>query len=115
MLGNKAVDQVVPETRVAVIDVAAVLLVFFSVRFLRRPRDPKRAQSMVDQMADRFVGGDGIVERAQHWRTGGFIPLAMKDISVTSPSRSAYIVDRVSARRAADCPPPSTCWQCAVT
>jgi hypothetical protein len=25
--------------------------VFFSVRFLRRPRDPERAQHMVDQMS----------------------------------------------------------------
>jgi hypothetical protein len=31
--------------------VLAVSLVFVIVRFLRRPRDPKRAQSMIDQMS----------------------------------------------------------------
>jgi hypothetical protein len=53
VLGNKAASTTsYPKPWVAVIDiVAAVLLVLFSVQFLRRPRDPKRAQSMVDQMS----------------------------------------------------------------
>jgi threonine/homoserine/homoserine lactone efflux protein len=53
VLGNKAASTTsYPKPWVAVIDIiAALLLVFFSVRFLRRPRDPKRAQSMVDQMS----------------------------------------------------------------
>ena len=53
VLGNKAASTTsYPKPWVAVIDIiAALLLVFFSVRFLRRPRDPERAQSMVDQMS----------------------------------------------------------------
>ena len=53
VLGNKAASTTsYPKPPVAVIDVvAAVLLVVFGVLFLRRPRDPKRAQRMVDQMS----------------------------------------------------------------
>ena len=53
VLGDKAASTTSsPKPWVAVIDIiAALLLVFFSVRFLRRPRDPNRAQSMVDQMS----------------------------------------------------------------
>ena len=54
LLGNKAASTTLyPKPWVAVIGIVArfFLLVFFSVRFLRRPRDPKRAQSMVDQMS----------------------------------------------------------------
>jgi hypothetical protein len=45
VLGNKAASSTShPKPWVAVTDiVAALFLVFFIVRFLRRPRDPKRA------------------------------------------------------------------------
>ena len=53
VLGNKAASTTsYPKPWVAVIDIAAALfLVFFGVRFLRRPRNAKRAQGMVDQMS----------------------------------------------------------------
>lgn len=49
VLGNKAASATsYPKPWVAVIDIfLALFLVFFIVRFLRRPRDPKRAQGMV--------------------------------------------------------------------
>lgn len=41
-----------PKTWVAIVDVlAALVLVFFVVRFLRRPRNPKRVERMVEQMS----------------------------------------------------------------
>jgi len=97
VLGNKAASTTsYPKPWVAVIDViAALLLVFFSVRFLRRPRDPKRAQSMVDQMS-KIAASPWIAivaAGATLANPGGFIPLAMKDISETNPSTTEYLVE----------------------
>src|SRR6201985_3271894 len=85
VLGNKAASATsYPKPWVAVFDiVAAVFLVFFIVRFLRRPRDPKRAQSMAEQVSKIAsspwiaIAGAG----AALANPGGFIPIAMK----TSP------------------------------
>jgi hypothetical protein len=93
VLGNKAASTTsYPKPWVAVIDIiAALLLVFFSVRFLRRPRDPKRAQSMVDQMS-KIASSPWIAivaAGATLANPGGFIPLAMKDISETNEVFSA--------------------------
>ena len=100
VLGNKAASTTsYPKPWVAVIDiVAAVLLVFFIVRFLRRPRDPKRAQGMVDKMS-KIASSPWIAivaAGATLANPGGFIPLAMKDISETNPSTTTeYVVDWV--------------------
>src|SRR5271170_1953821 len=53
LLGNKAASTTsYPKPWVAVIDIILALsLVFFIVRFLRRPRDPERVQAMADQMS----------------------------------------------------------------
>src|SRR3974377_2009698 len=54
VLGNKAASHgtTEPKTWVAVFDiVAGVLLLIWVVRLARRPRDPKRAESMVAQMS----------------------------------------------------------------
>ena len=70
---------------------------FFSVRFLRRPRDPKRAQGMVDQMS-KIASSPWIAivaAGATLANPGGFIPIALKDISETNPSTTGYIVDWV--------------------
>src|SRR5271163_1248819 len=41
-----------PKTWVAIVDVvSSVIVLFFVVRFLRRPRDPKKVASMIDQMS----------------------------------------------------------------
>src|ERR1700722_5807220 len=99
VLGNKAASTTsYPKPWVAVIDIiAALLLVFFSVRFLRRPRDPKRAQSMADQMS-KIASSPWIAivaAGATLANPGGFIPIAMKDISETNPSTTGYIVEWV--------------------
>ena len=99
VLGNKAASTTsYPKPWVAVIDIiAALFLVFFIVRFLRRPRDPKRAQSMVDQMS-KIASSPWIViagAGAALANPGGFIPIAMKDISETNPSTTGYIVEWV--------------------
>ena len=100
VLGSKAASTTsYPKPWVAVIDIiAAVLLVLFSVRFLRRPRDPKRAQTMVDKMS-KIASSPWIAivaAGATLANPGGFIPLAMKDISETNPSTTTeYVVDWV--------------------
>ena len=74
--------------------IAALLLVLFSVRFLRLPRDPKRVQSMIDQMS-KIASSPWIAivaAGAALANPGGFIPLAMKEISETNPSTTGYIV-----------------------
>ena len=98
VLGKAASSTSYPKPWVAVIDiVAALFLVFFIVRFLRRPRDPKRAQSMADQVSKiasspwiAIVGAGAALANP-----GGFIPLAMKSISETNPDTAKYIVDWV--------------------
>jgi uncharacterized membrane protein len=99
VLGDKAASATsYPKPWIAVIDIiAALLLVFFSVRFLRRPRDPKRAQGMVDQMS-KIASSPWIAivaAGAALANPGGFIPLAIKDISETNPSTNGYIVEWV--------------------
>lgn len=51
VLGNAATSSKpnTPKTWVAIVDVvASVIVLFFVVRFLRRPRDPKRVAGMID-------------------------------------------------------------------
>ena len=99
VLGDKAASATsYPKPWVAVVDIVlAFSLVFFSLRFLRRPRDPKRAQSMVDQMS-KIASSPWIAivaAGATLANPGGFIPIAMKDISETNPSTAGYVVDWV--------------------
>jgi Sap, sulfolipid-1-addressing protein len=83
-----------PKTWVAVFDVvAAVALLVFVVHALRRPQDPARVQSMMDQMrkvaespAVAIVGAGATLANA-----GAFIPIALKDISELDPSAIEYI------------------------
>ena len=99
VLGDKAASATsYPKPWVSVVDIVlAFSLVFFSVRFLRRPRDPKRAQSMVDQMS-KIASSPWIAivaAGATLANPGGFIPIALKDISETNPSRTGFIVEWV--------------------
>jgi hypothetical protein len=87
-----------PKTWVAVIDVVAALVVlFFVIRFLRRPRDPKRVAGMIDQMTK--VTSSPVIAIVAAGATlanpGAFIPLALKDISERNPSAGQYIVEWV--------------------
>jgi hypothetical protein len=85
-----------PKTWVAIFDVvAAVALLVFVVRALRRPQDPERVQSMMDQMrkvaaspAVAIVGAGATLANA-----GAFIPIALKDISELDPSTIEYILE----------------------
>ncbi len=87
-----------PKTWVAVVDiVAAVVLVAVVIRFLRRPRDPERAEAMIRRMSEissspavAIIGAGAALANP-----GGFIPLALKDISETNPSAAQYIIEWV--------------------
>ncbi len=87
-----------PKTWVAIVDlVAAAVVLFLVVRFLRRPRDPKRVAGMIDQMSR--VASSPVIAIIAAGATlanpGAFIPLALKDISETNPSAGQYIVEWV--------------------
>jgi hypothetical protein len=99
VLGNKAASTTsYPKPWVAVLDIVlALALAFFIVRFVRRPRDPKRAQSMINQMS-KVASSPWIAivaAGATLANPGGFIPIALKAISETNPSTTEYIVDWV--------------------
>jgi hypothetical protein len=85
-----------PMTWVAIVDVvAAVLLIGWVARVMRRPRDPERAAAMMQQM--RKVTGSRALAIVGAGATlanpGGFIPLALKEISELDPSRAEYVAD----------------------
>jgi len=85
-----------PKTWVAVIDVIAAVVIFgLVVRYARRPPNPARTQSMMDQMNKlatapilAIIGAGATLANP-----GGFIPLALKDISETDPSAAQYMVE----------------------
>lgn len=100
VLGNDAASTKAntPKTWVAIVDVVAgVVVLFFVVRFLRRPRDPKRVASMIDQMSK--VASSPVIAIIAAGATlanpGALIPLALKDISETNPSTAEYIAEWV--------------------
>ncbi len=84
-----------PKTWVAAIDVlAGVLLFVYVVRALRRPRNPRRAEAMVERMS-RLASSPAIAivaAGATLANPGGFIPLALKEISQLGPSAARYCV-----------------------
>jgi uncharacterized membrane protein len=98
VLGNAAASSnssEAPPTWVAIIDVVAgVLLLVYVVRALRRPRDPKRVAGMVEKMS-KLASSPAIAvvaAGATLANPGGFIPIALKDISQLNPSTAEYIV-----------------------
>jgi hypothetical protein len=85
-----------PKTWVAVVDlVAAALIVIYVVRALRRPADPARTAGMVDKMSS--VASSPAIAIVAAGATlanpGGFIPLALKEISELGASGAQYAVD----------------------
>lgn len=98
VIGNKAASHhtSTPKTWVAIFDiVAGGLLLIWVLRLVRRPRDAKRAESMLAQMS-KIASSPAIVivgAGAALANPGGFIPIALKDISQTNPSAARYIVD----------------------
>jgi threonine/homoserine/homoserine lactone efflux protein len=87
-----------PKTWVAIMDlVAAGLLLAFVVRAMRRPRDSERAAETLQRMekvtasrAIAIVGAGAVLANP-----GGFIPLALKEISELDPSHAEYVADWV--------------------
>jgi Sap, sulfolipid-1-addressing protein len=97
VIGDAAASNTsTPKTWVAIVDViaAAVLLVVVA-RIARRPPDPARMTAMIDRMSKlatapiAAIAGAG----AALANPGGFIPLALKDISETNPSAYGYVVE----------------------
>jgi hypothetical protein len=84
-----------PKTWVSIVDVVAgVLLLIWVVRALRRPRDPKRTADAIAQMS-KISSSPAIAvvaAGATLANPGGFIPIALKDISQLKPSTSQYIL-----------------------
>jgi Sap, sulfolipid-1-addressing protein len=83
-----------PKTWVAIVDVVAGALVLaWVVRALRRPRDPKRTAAMMSQI-EKVTASPAIAvvgAGATLANPGGFIPIALKDISELDPSRTEYV------------------------
>lgn len=85
-----------PKTWVAVLDlILGALVLIYVVVFLRRPRDPARLQSMIERMSKlasapllAILGAGAALANP-----GGFIPIALKDISELNPSTIQYAVD----------------------
>ena len=78
----------------AIVDiVAGVLLLAYVARALRRPRDPKRIADAIQKMSK--VSSSPAIAVVAAGATlanpGGFIPLALKDISQLNPSAGGYI------------------------
>jgi Sap-like sulfolipid-1-addressing protein len=99
VIGDAAASNTsTPKTWVAVVDVVAgVLLALYVVRMMRRPPNPEQAASMIERMgkvasspAIAIVGAGAMLANP-----GGFIPLALKEISETDPSAAEYLTEWV--------------------
>jgi hypothetical protein len=84
-----------PKTWVAVLDVIlAVVIAAWVIRSSRRPPNPAQMQGMIDKMSGlatapiAAIAGAG----AALANPGGFIPLALKDISETNPTSVGYAI-----------------------
>jgi uncharacterized membrane protein len=97
VLGNAAASSngsSEPPTWVAIVDVVAgVLLLVYVARALRRPRDPRRTAAAIKRMSK--ISSSPTVAIVAAGATlanpGGFIPIALKDISQLNPSAGGYI------------------------
>jgi len=101
VLGNAAASPKPsePKTWVAIVDVVAgALVLFFTVRLVKRPANPERAAGMIEQMSK--VASSPVIAIVAAGATlanpGAFIPLALKDISETNPTAAQYIWEWVA-------------------
>jgi Sap, sulfolipid-1-addressing protein len=99
VLGNEAASHTSsPKTWIAIVDViAGVLVLGYVLRARRRPADPHRVASAMDQMS-RVASSPAVAivgAGAALANPGGFIPLALKEISQLDPSAGQYVVDWV--------------------
>jgi hypothetical protein len=87
-----------PKTWVAIVDlVAAGALLAWIYSVSRRPPDPARMQAMIDRMSGLATAPVMVVvgAGAALANPGGFIPLALKDISETNPTAAGYVTQWV--------------------
>jgi uncharacterized membrane protein len=87
-----------PKTWVAIVDVVAGLAVLaYVVRALTRPANPERVRRAIEQMG-KVASSPAIAiiaAGATLANPGGFIPLALKEISELDPSTGQYVVEWV--------------------
>ena len=98
LLGNAAAShsRSTPKTWVSVTDIiAAVALLVWVVRHLRRPQDPEKQAQMTERMrgiasspAVAIFGAGAVLANP-----GVFIPIALKTISELDPTRPQYFVE----------------------
>jgi Sap, sulfolipid-1-addressing protein len=97
VIGDLAASKTsTPKTWVAVLDlILGTLVLAYVVLFLRRPRDPARTQGMIEKMSKLASAPTVAIlgAGAALANPGGFIPIALKDISELNPSATQYIVD----------------------
>ena len=97
VLGNAAASSTsTPKTWVAVLDIVlAVFLLAWVAKVWRRPIDPQTIEGMVEKIG-KVAESPWIAVLAAGAtlaNAGGFIPIALKDISELDPSTTGYIVD----------------------
>ena len=96
VIGDAAAsNQSTPKTWVAILDIVlAVALLAWIVRVVRSHSDPLKMDQMLDKMSGlatapiAAIAGAGAVLA----NPGGFIPIALKDISETDPTTYGYVV-----------------------
>ena len=85
-----------PKTWVAILDVVlAVAILAYVVRAMRRPANPEKTASAVAQVS-RVVSSPAVAvvgAGALLANPGAFIPIALKTISETDPSKAGYVVE----------------------
>jgi hypothetical protein len=83
------------KTWVAVVDVVlGAFMLAYAVKLMRRPRDPARAERMVEKMRTVVVSSPAAIffAGATLANAGAFIPVALKDLSQQNPSPAEYLV-----------------------
>jgi len=99
VIGDKAASSTsTPKTWVAIVDlVAAGALLAWIYSASRRPPDPARVQGMINRMSGLATAPAMVVvgAGAALANPGGFIPLALKDISETNPTATGYVIQWV--------------------
>src|SRR3954471_1928718 len=99
VIGDAAASSTsTPKTWVAIVDlVAAGALLAWIYSASRRPPNPARVQAMMDRMSGLGTAPAMVVigAGAALANPGGFIPLALKDISETNPTATGYVIQWV--------------------
>lgn len=99
VIGDAAASHTsTPKTWVAIVDVvAAAVLLILVARISRRPPNPATTTAMIDRMSKLATAPIAAIvgAGAALANPGGFIPLALKDISETNPSAYGYVVEWV--------------------